>query len=322
MTKALTPGRWRGLRLTSNTQNVFTIMAFDQRGTFTQMLPADTPYDTAVAIKSEVVRALSPLVSAVLLDAEYGLTAALELPKSTGLLMAVEKSGYSGDSTYRHAEMYPDWNVEKIKRMGAAAVKMLVYYHPGAGTLAEEIEALVATICKQCHDHDLPLFLEPISYSLDANVEKSSAEFAEQRPEIVRETAQRLNRLQPDVLKLEFPVDVDFDSDQNNWRAACEAVSAACDVPWVLLSAGVDYDVFEPQVRVACQSGASGFLAGRAIWKESIPMTATDRQGFLAATGMGADRLKRLTELTDQYGRPWTDFYQHVTPAEGWYNSY
>lgn len=322
MTKALTPGRWRGLRLTSNTQHVFTIMAFDQRGTFTQMLPADTPYDTAVAIKSEVVRALSPLVSAVLLDTEYGLTAALELPKSSGLLMAVEKSGYSGDSTYRHAEMYPDWNVEKIKRMGAAAVKMLVYYHPGAGALAEEIEALVEDICKQCHEHDLPLFLEPISYSLDANVEKSSAEFAMQRPEIVRETAQRLNRLQPDVLKLEFPVDVDFDSDQNNWRAACEAVSTACDVPWVLLSAGVDYDVFEPQVRVACQSGASGFLAGRAIWKEAIPMTAVDRQGFLAAAGMGADRLKRLTEITDQYGRPWTDFYQPVTPAEGWYSSY
>ncbi len=320
MPRTLTPGRWRGLKMTSDAQDLFTILAFDQRGTFTQMLSANTGYIEAVTMKHEVVSALAPLVSAVLLDADYGLKAALDLPRSCGLLMAVEKSGYSGDSTYRRAEMYDHWNVEKIKRAGASAVKLLVYYHPEAGALAEEIEALVKDIRDQCHQHDLPLFVEPISYSLDASVTKSSAAFAEQRPAIVRETAQRFSRLQPDVLKLEFPIDVDFNTDTDQWNAACEAISTICDVPWVLLSAGVDFDIFERQVLAACQHGASGFLAGRAIWKECVPMSPEDRQSFLK-TG-AVDRLKSLTDITGQHARRWTEFYQPLATTEDWYSHY
>lgn len=320
MNTAITPGRWRGLVTTSSAAQMFTIMAFDQRGTYVKMLPDNFSYQDAVTIKQEVVTALSPYTSAVLLDVTYGLPAAFRMDRGCGLLMALEKSGYTGTSTYRQVDFDPDWTVEKIKKMGASAVKLLVYYHPDAGALAEEIENVVRDVTATCHAHDLPLFVEPVSYSLDTTVSKSSADFARQRPAVVRETARRFSQLGADVLKLEFPVDADFDDDTDHWQAACDALSAVCTVPWALLSAGVDFQVFERQVETACRSGASGFLCGRAIWKECIAMTAGHRQQFLSTTG--TDRVKRLSELADRLGRPWTDYYQPIAVTEDWYTTY
>lgn len=320
MTQTLTPGRWRGLTACSTDSHVFTILAFDQRGSYVDMLPEDSTFEDAVTIKQEVITALSPHTSAVLLDPTYGLTPALHMSRSSGLLMALEKTGYSGNSTYRLTDFDPDWTVEKIKKIGASAVKLLVYYHPDAGELATEIETLVRDTAAACHASDLPLFVEPLSYSLQANVSKSSAEFAAQRPQIVRETARRLSALGPDILKMEFPVDADFDTDEVSWQAACSAISEASSIPWVLLSAGVDFSVYERQVLVACQNGASGFLAGRAIWKECIKMSPEERQQFLSVRGV--ERLTRLNESTLRYGRPWTDFYQPMAAPEDWYIHY
>jgi tagatose 1,6-diphosphate aldolase len=317
MTQMLTPGRWRGLKTTSTGGHVFTILAFDQRGTYHKMLPAGTPLDTAMQIKRDIVVALSSQVSAVLLDAEMGMQAAFDMPGSIGLLMALEKSGYSGDSTYRKIDFTDGWTVAKIKEVGASAVKLLAYYHPESGVLAEEIESMISTVRVECHRHDIPLFVEPMSYSLDKSVAKESAEFAKTRPAVVKETARRLGKLGMDVLKMEFPVDTTFDTDQRAWQAACEGISEVIDVPWVLLSAGVNFDVFEPQVQVACRSGASGFLAGRAIWKEGIPMPAAERMDFIKK--VAADRLQRLVDTTVKNARPWTDFYRPITPTENWF---
>ncbi|MBC6935487.1 MAG: tagatose 1,6-diphosphate aldolase [Chloroflexi bacterium] len=320
MKQTLSPGRWRGLKTTSTRHNVFTILAFDQRGTYRKMLPPDTDYDTAAQIKCEVVTALSYESSAILLDSYYGLQAALSMSGSSGLLMALEESGYSGDSTYRRIVFNPNWTVAKIKQVGASAIKLLAYYHPHSGALAEEVENVIARVRDECHQHDITLFLEPVSYSLDAAVPKDSETFARLRPQIVRDTADRLSKLQPDVLKLEFPVDISYDKDENSWRAACEAVSQASDVPWVLLSAGVDFEMFERQTRIACEAGASGFLAGRAIWKESVVMSPEDRQRFLETTA--SDRLRRLTAITNEYARPWTEFYTPIPSTADWFVNY
>lgn len=320
MSETITPGKWRGLKTTSNDDHTFTILAFDQRGTYVKMLPEGASYEMAVAIKREVVFALSRHVSAVLLDPGYGLPATYEMAGDCGLLMALEKSGYTGDSTYRRVELIDNWSVAKIKQMGASAVKLLVYYHPQAVPLAEEIESFVANVCQECRHHDIPVFVEPVSYSLDTSIRKESAEFASTRPEVVRETALRLSRLKPDILKMEFPVDADHDNDAYSWQVACEAVSAACEVPWVLLSAGVAFETFEQQTKIACRAGASGFLAGRAIWKEAVTMTAQDRARFLAETG--ADRVRRLEDMVANFARPWTDFYTPMAGGENWFAAY
>lgn len=317
MMQTLSPGRWRGLQTTSTARHIFNILAFDQRGSYTEMLPPGTDYATAAAIKAEVVQALSYHVSAVLLDPDFGPTAAAYMSPACGLLLSVEKSGYSGDSTYRKTEFDPSWTVTKIKQVGAQAVKLMIYYHPHSGALAEELEMIAAQVAQACRQHDLPLFLEPMSYSLDKAIKKDSADFAATRPQVLADTAKRLGALSPDVLKLEFPVDVAFDQDREHWRAACAAVSAACSVPWVLLSAGVDFETFAEQTTIACQEGASGYLAGRAIWKEAVTMTPEARAAFLEATAI--PRAERLNAIADRYARPWTDFYQPQSLGKGWY---
>jgi tagatose 1,6-diphosphate aldolase len=320
MPLTLTPGRWRGLVTTSTARAAYTVLAFDQRGNYRQLLPAGSTYDDAVRIKHEVVAVLAPHTSAVLLDPEYGLQAALLGVRNSGLLMCIEETGYSGDATYRRTEFIPGWTASKIRQMGASAGKLLIYYHPDSGSLADEIEALVARVADECHQVDLPLFVEPLSYSLDAAVNRKSEAFSATLPAVVRETARRLSRTGADVLKLEFPVDAAYNADQGAWRDACAAISAECSTPWVILSAGVDFTTFEQQVEIACRAGASGFLGGRAIWKESVSMTSADRYQFLTTTGV--ERLKRLTDIAADSARPWTDFYQPPAAVEKWFETY
>jgi tagatose 1,6-diphosphate aldolase len=317
----LSPGRWRGLRATSRPSNVFAILAFDQRGSYRKMLPAGTSFDDAVKIKSEVVVALSFHVSAVLLDNQYGLDAIQRMSGGSGVLMSLEESGYSGDATYRRLMFNEHWNVAKIKQIGGTAIKLLAYYHPHSGELATEIEGVIRSVADECHKYDLPLFLEPMSYSLDANVSKESAEFAKTRPEVVIETAARLSESGADVLKLEFPNDAAFDHDEDGWVKSCEAVSKASKVPWVLLSAGVAFETFARQTEIACSAGASGWLAGRAIWKECVTMSPEDRAAFLQTTAV--ERVEHLNTIAEQHSKPWTEFYQPAPSQNGeWFINY
>ena len=321
MPRTLTPGRYRGLKSTSLAQaDVFGIVAFDQRGSYRKMLPPDTGYEQLVQVKSEIIGALSAEASAILTDPVYGLRPAMRMSPKAGLLLAMEKSGYSGDSSYRTTELLPDWTPEKIRKSGANAVKFMVYYHPDSGALADELEALVRRVVADCHRWDLPVYLEPMSYSLDPAVSKASADFAAGRARVVIETARRLSGTGADVLKMEFPLDIQFSQDRGQWRAACAELSQASSVPWVLLSAGVDFEQFKPQVEVACQAGASGFLAGRAIWKEAAAMSTTDRAAFLR--GIAAERMRQLLAIAAADARPWSDFYAAPAPVENWYESY
>ena len=321
MPSRITPGRYRGLKTTSLANaDVFGIIAFDQRASYRKMLPAGASYEQLVQVKTEIIGALSLDASAILTDPIYGLQPAMHMSSKAGLLLALEKSGYSGDSSYRKTELLTSWTPEKIRKAGASAVKFMVYYHPASGELADELEALIRQVVRGCHDWDMPVFLEPMSYSLDPAVPKESAAFAEQRAEVVIDTARRLSRTGADVLKMEFPLDIQFNQDRSAWERACAKLSEASTVPWVLLSAGVDFEQFKPQVQVACDCGASGFLAGRAIWKEAAAMSTADRAAFLR--DVARDRLQQLLAIADADARPWSDFYSAPSSSETWYESY
>ncbi|HEY40604.1 MAG TPA: tagatose-bisphosphate aldolase, partial [Dehalococcoidia bacterium] len=128
------------------------------------------------------------------------------------------------------------------------------------------------------------------------------------------------------VLKAEFPADLRYNKDRAELLELCRRLDSASRVPWVILSAGVDFDAFYQQVEIACQAGASGFLGGRALWQEAVDITDdAKRVEFLSTTGV--DRMKRLSEVARKYGAPW--YRKHrVSPAEfttiseGWFQSY
>lgn len=319
----LSIGKCRGLQQCSTQHGALSVMALDHRNNLRRALNPDAPETVAasemIAFKQQVTAVLAPAASAVLLDPEVGVfqsIASHALPGSVGLIVAVEATGYTGDPEARQSRILPDWSVAKAKRLGASAVKLLVYYHPDAPT-AGEVESLVKQVAADCAEHDIPLFLEPLSYSLDP-AQKKLAGIAKRQ--VVLETARRLTGLGGDVLKAEFPLDITAQTDENVWAEACSELSAASAIPWVLLSASVDYATYLRQVTIACQQGASGVAVGRAVWKEAPTLSGQAREEFL--TQVALPRMERITALCDELARPWFDLCQPPEANDDFYKTY
>src|SRR5687768_521889 len=151
MKTQLSPGKWRGLKAASSPNHTFSMVAFDQRGNYLKMLPSGATYAEAAENKRSVIAALSPHVTAVLLDPNYGMAAVNDVAGTSGLLMALERTGYGGEPTARQVDFMDGWTVAKIKQMGASAVKLLVYNHPDGGAAAEHVEAVIREVAEDCN---------------------------------------------------------------------------------------------------------------------------------------------------------------------------
>lgn len=320
MKKSISIGKLRGLQQIASRRGTFTALALDHRQNLRRALhpsdPGSVSDDQLSTFKLDVTAVLASDATAVLLDPEVSAAQAVSghcIPGHVGLVVAVESTGYTGDATARHVQILPGWSVAKAKRMGASAIKLLIYYHPDSPTAAE-IEEFTSQVAEDCIRHDLALMLEPLSYSLDEGMKLSS----EEKRYVVVETARRLTPLPIDILKAEFPLDV-TQSDESKWLEACREISTASRAPWILLSAAVDYEAFLRQVTIACNAGASGIAVGRAVWKEAVTMNADERMKFLQTTGR--QRISRLTALCQALAKPYTDFYHAEAPFD-WYKTY
>jgi tagatose-1,6-bisphosphate aldolase len=314
--KPLTIGKLRGLQQISSQRGTFTALALDHRQNLRTANPAFVNDEELSRFKLEVTSALASKATAVLLDPEVSAAQAIAqraVPNNVGLVVAVESTGYTGEASARHAQIIPGWSVEKAKRMGASAIKLLVYYHPDALT-AKETEDFTSKIADDCQKYDLLLMLEPLSYSLDENRKLSS----EEKRYVVVESAKRLTPLNVDILKAEFPLDPS-ETGESNWMMACREISSASLIPWILLSAAVDYDTYLRQVTVACNAGASGIAVGRAVWQEAVSMTGLERSEFLR--NVARQRLSRLTSLCHALAKPYMEFYSAEAPFD-WYKTY
>jgi tagatose 1,6-diphosphate aldolase len=323
--RAYALGSRRGLEACASPRGTFAVLALDHRQNLRRELrPADpesVTYDEMVDFKRAAVRALATVATGTLLDPEIGAAQCIadgSLPARAGLIVALEATGFEGPPTARISRILDGWSVEKAKRMGASAAKLLVYYHPDAANAADQ-ERLVAGVAADCRAVDLALFVEPLSFSI---VEGQTLG-GEARRRVVVETARRLTAIGGDILKAEFPYDPSV-TDRGLWREACAELDEASSVPWVLLSGGVDEATFEAQVSTACDAGASGVLVGRSVWAEAATMEPAARDAFLATTGR--ERLGRLADLVESVGRPWHDRPSRLTsaptPRDGWYREY
>ena len=320
--KTLSIGKLRSQQQCSSPAGIFACLALDHRQNLRRALNPSGPDSVTNAdlinFKLEVTSALADSATAVLLDPEYSAAQAVAgraIPAKTGLVVALESTGYSGEPTARQSQILPGWSVEKSKLMGASMVKLLVYYHPNAPT-ATEIEEFVQQVAGECSRYDIGLMLEPLSYSLNKEKKLTSG----QRRSVVVETARRLAPLGVDLLKVEFPLDVAEDRDEASWLAACLEISSASPIPWILLSAAVDFETYTRQVTTACQAGASGIAVGRAVWQEAVALTGEARSRFLETTAR--ERLTRLAELCNRLAKPFTDFYSPSSISPDWYKHY
>jgi len=317
-------GKIRSMERCSSERGTFTCLALDHRQNLRRSInpeaPDSVPDSALTDFKLEVARALGKDATAILLDPQYSAAQAVAknvIPNDTGLIVALEATGYDGDPEARKSRILPGWSVEKAKRMGADMVKLLIYYHPDSSTAAE-IEILTQRVADECDKYDMGLMLEPLSYSLNPEVKRLNS--AEKRY-VVIETARKLTQLGVDVLKAEFPLNPE-EGNQSVWQEACAELSEASKVPWILLSAAVDFEIYLRQVTVACQAGASGIAVGRAVWKEAIDLMAEGREEFLGTKAH--ERLMRLSGLCTALAKPWFDFYTVKNPdlPSDWFTHY
>lgn len=316
------PGKYRHLGQCSTEAGHFVILAIDHRRNLWDALQAAQPEALTAhvfaAFKRAVIEALAPLATAVLADPEFGIGPGIRegyLPPGRGLLAPLEVTDYSLHPSARAYRPIDGWSVRKIKRIGGAGVKLLLYYHPEAANAASQRD-VVARAVEDCAREDIPLFLEPIAYSLDPGRPLSPSE----RRQLVIENARTFSAMGIDVLKTEFPVDSAHEPDETVWAAALADLDDACSVPWALLSGGVSYAIFRRQVELACAAGASGVIVGRALWSEAIAAHGAARHDFLI--NAGRERLADLAAICAQNGRSW----RATTPAPEitalWYEGY
>src|SRR5262249_28447218 len=107
LSAARDPGKIRSLQRVTTADGFFVICVLDHLSDFQELLapdPETVDYAMTIAAKIDLVRALSPEVSAFLLDPRFGLAPALAsraLPGSVGLMASVEDEGYNGAAAAR-----------------------------------------------------------------------------------------------------------------------------------------------------------------------------------------------------------------------------
>ncbi len=326
MVTPLSPGKIRGLTTISNSQGIFTILAIDHRDSMRAVLnpgaPEDIPAGEITAVKLWLLEALGSEATAVMLDPEFSAAQAIvarALPGHVGFLAALEAQGYLGDPSARQTSLLDGWSVEKAKRVGASGIKLLVLYRPDSA-IADAQDETISSVIAECRRYDIPLFLEPLAYSIDPGMAPDGPEFASLRRGIVVETVRRLSRLEPDVLKVQFPVDTRHEPDKAVWSDACNELDAVSTVPWALLSGGDPFEQFREQVAIACRSGASGFMVGRALWSEAITTPKADRDKMIET--VLRPRFAELVVIATEHGSDWAT--RHTLPAidDRWYLGY
>jgi sulfofructosephosphate aldolase len=290
----LTTRERRGMAAISTAASRMLIVAADQRNGMKAAMtdapggPDAISNEELAAAKADLVSHLANNAPAILLDAEIALPAVVDngtLARETALVVGMDASGYETVDGLRYARYVKGVTARRVRELGGDVAKMLFYTRPdrqGAeSVVADEMRVLV----RACADEELLLIVELLTYQLEGEPDE---EYRAAFPALVADGARLAVGCGAKVLKLQYP----------GSAQACAAVTeAAAGVPWAVLSAGVDHETFIGQVRTAMANGASGAMAGRSLWKDSLSISVTVRQDQLTTRAL--PRLRELAAAVD-----------------------
>lgn len=315
----LTPGKLWGLRRMADTSGRFKMVAVDQRPPIKNPIrekrgTSEAPYEDVAGFKLMLVEELQAEASALLLDPHYAIPRGLSLVSpSKGFIMTLEDSIFRDTPGGRLSNEIDHWSVEKIKRAGGDAVKVLAWYRPDADLAVRLAQQdFVKRIGDACVKYDIPFLFELLVYPLagDAHQTKDYVEMSGKHMDHVLESVRTFSAPEfgVDVFKLESPLpakDVATRQGDTTVQKAFDEMGRLAGRPWVMLSAGAGMAEFEAILTHAYRAGASGYLAGRAIWAEpfkAFPDWEAIRHGL---RGQSLPYMKRINALTDASAHPW-----------------
>ncbi|WP_270888216.1 tagatose 1,6-diphosphate aldolase [Pedococcus sp. 5OH_020] len=326
-------GKLRSLTRIATQDGFIATLAIDHPENYLAMIDPDWRRVTSAEVtrsKLELVAALAPHASAFLVDPLWSLAQGIVtgvIPRDTGIITGIEALSYQAGGGFGTTTQLRDrWTVEKIKTLGADAVKLVVWWRPDADD-ADEIRRMVSSVVGDCEHHQIPLVVEPLWYPRDGQ-DPTGQGAREERVDVVVGAAKEFVELGIDVLKSEFPGDlVDAPGDTTGEEAsaqAARAIDAACaGRPWVMLSGSGTYEVFRRQLAIVAEAGACGFMAGRAIWTGAVGGPEERRREAVLRCQV---RLDECQSILRAHGRPWRQAPAMEEVAEtltaGWHERY
>ena len=268
----------------------FAVIAADHGQPLVDMLDAlgvsSAPAEQR-AFKSDLVDTVGRDASAVLLDPDVSLPAIVDedvLARDVGLLVRIEADGYETADGLRRSQLIEGLGAEGARARGATAAKVMVFVRADREDLDGYTADMVRTALEDCRRAGLLCVMELMTYPLD---DETPEQFAALKEDLVVNGAVFLQECGSKVLKLEYP----------GSASACRRVTGAIQVPWAVLSAGVDHAAFCAQLRDSMDGGADGFIAGRSLWKEAVGRPAQERRAFL--DGVARRRLEDLVGIVE-----------------------
>lgn len=269
----------------------FAMLAVDQReamrGMFAEHQDGPVSDEQLRRFKVEATRILTPYASAVLVDKQFAFDAVVEagaVAPGCGLIAAADEF-IAGNGEYV-TDVVIDEAVDPaaVREQGAVAMKLLVIHRPD--TDPQVRIDMVRRFVERCRSAGLVSIIEPV-----AKAPRDGRDW--DWDQCVVDVARELGGLGADLYKAEVPLK--GQGDEGETRRRCAEITDAVSSPWVVLSSGVPAELFARAVRLACESGASGFLAGRAVWASVIGSDDVERD----LREVSVPRLQQLGELVD-----------------------
>lgn len=271
----------------------FAMVAVDQREAMRLMfaaagMPKPVKDHVLTDFKVNATKILSPYASAVLVDQQFCYDEIIKqkaVNKNCALIVAADEFIPGNGIPVDRVRIDRKVNAAQVKKEGAKALKLLVLWRQDEDP-AERLE-MVRDFNKICHDAGLVSIIEPV-----VRPPRMGDKF--DREQAIIDAAKELGDSGADLYKVEMPLFGKGDSKE--LLKASQKLNEQINMPWVILSSGVDANLFARSVRIAMSAGASGFLAGRAVWSSVIGLPDTE----LMLKDISAPRLQHLAAIVDE----------------------
>ncbi|MBE7203180.1 MAG: tagatose-bisphosphate aldolase [Parafilimonas terrae] len=293
----MTTAELRGYHQICGADGAMMVIACDQRGGMRALLATDPAEQAKIGndvlgqTKADITQYLASQASCVLVDPVCAVPQLVDdgvIDRNTALLIGLDASGWdTSPEDYRLSRLVEGVDARRVRALGGTGGKIMVYLRadtPAANT--RNIEILRDVIADFAQE-DLLLVVEFLTYALEG---ESAEDYARKVPELIQGGTKICLELGAKVLKLPYP---------GSPESCAEVTRLAGNVPWAVLSAGVDHKTFLGQVEHAMANGASGVIAGRSLWKDCIALDRAVTREKLQSTAV--PRLREIQAVVARH---------------------